>query len=66
MTNYFKDIYINNNVVIAGPLLKDGPNKLYELYHQRHELYLQASDYHIFNDGTLDKVVEEILKRIDE
>lgn len=27
MTNYFKDIYINNNVVIAGPLLKDGPLK---------------------------------------
>lgn len=52
--------------ISSRPLLKDGPNKLYELYHQRHELYLQASDYHIFNDGTLDKVVEEILKRIDE
>ena len=27
MTTYFKDVYINNNVLIAGPLLKDGPLK---------------------------------------
>ncbi len=27
MTNYYKNVYINNNVVIAGPYLKDGPLK---------------------------------------
>ena len=42
------------------PLLKDGPEKLYELYDQRHQLYLDACDYHINNDGTLEQVIAQI------
>lgn len=48
----------------SRPLLKDGPDKLYELYDQRHQLYLKYCDYHLMNDSTLDKVVEEIVKVI--
>lgn len=42
------------------PLLKDGPEKLYELYDQRHQLYLDACDYHVYNDGTLEQVIAQI------
>lgn len=46
----------------SRPLLKDGADKLYELYHQRHKLYLDNCDYHIYNDCSL----EELLVRIEE
>ena len=51
------------------PLLKDGPQKLYDLYHERHQLYLDACDYHVYNDGTLDEVIsqiESIIEKQDE
>lgn len=51
--------------IASRPLLKDGPNKLYELYNQRHILYLNACDEHVMNIGTLDEVLDEIIKRID-
>ena len=43
------------------PLLKDGPQKLYQLYDERHQLYLDACDYHVYNNGTLDNVVNKII-----
>lgn len=46
------------------PLLKDGPQKLYELYDQRHQLYMKACDYHVYNDGTLDEAVDQIVNII--
>lgn len=48
----------------SRPLLKDGPEKLYELYNQRHQLYLDACDYHLINNGTLDQIIDKILKII--
>lgn len=47
----------------SRPLLKDGPHQLYELYKQRHQLYLEACDYHIMNNTTIDDVIDKI-KRI--
>lgn len=43
------------------PLLKDGPEKLYALDHERRQHYLESCDYHIINDGSLDQVVNHIL-----
>lgn len=48
----------------SRPLLKEGPQKLYELYQQRHHLYLKSCDYHIDNDGTLDETVDKIIECI--
>lgn len=45
----------------SRPLLKDGPEKLYELYQQRHPMYLQACDYHLVNDGTLEEICQKII-----
>lgn len=54
--NILSDVEISTR-----PLLKDGPQKLYELHQQRHQLYLQACDYHILNDKTLENVVNDII-----
>ena len=48
------------------PLLKDGPQKLYQLYDERHELYLDSCHYHVDNDGTLDDIVNKIVEDIIE
>ena len=44
----------------SRPLLKDGANKLYALYKERHQLYLDACDYHIHNDASLEDVIQTI------
>ena len=46
------------------PLLKDGPQKLYQLYDERHDLYLDSCHYHVDNDGTLDDIVNKIVEDI--
>ncbi len=48
--------------VISRPLLKDGAYKLYELYHQRHELYKTYAHYHLINDKTIEDIVDRILE----
>lgn len=57
--------HILTDVEIASrPLLKDGPEKLYQLYQERHQLYLNACDYHIMNDGSIDDVLNKIIQKI--
>lgn len=51
---------INDVDTLSRPLLQDGAAKLYDLYNERHQLYLDACDYHVMNDTTLNKVVEKI------
>ena len=43
------------------PLLKDGPDKLYALDKERRDKYMSSCDYHIINDGSLEKVIDTIL-----
>lgn len=43
------------------PLLKDGPDKLYALDKERRAKYMSSCDYHIINDGSLEKVINSIL-----
>jgi len=60
------DNIITDVTTADRPLLKDGPQKLYQLHDERHQLYLDACDYHILNDGTLNEVVDRIIKIINE
>jgi shikimate kinase len=46
------------------PLLKDGPQKLYDLYEERNPLYMNACDYHIMNDSSLEEIVNKIIEII--
>lgn len=54
--NIYQDVDISSR-----PLLKDGPQKLYELFKERHQSYLDACDYHIINDSSLDDVIQKII-----
>lgn len=51
-----KDINISKR-----PLLKDGTEKLYELYELRHQKYIDACDIHIINDGPFYKTIQKII-----
>lgn len=42
------------------PLLKDGVKRIYDLYKERYALYINYGDRIVFNDGEIDKVVNEI------
>ncbi len=59
------ELILNDVEISTRPLLKDGPEKLYDLYHERHELYLQACDFHILNNNSLESVVDHIIQMID-
>lgn len=48
--------------VASRPLLKEGPQKLYDLDKQRHRLYLEACDHHIINDDTLENITDKIIE----
>lgn len=50
----------------SRPLLKDGPDKLYELYAQRHQKYLEACDYHMMNTSSLDDLILQIIEIIEK
>lgn len=58
--NIYRDVDISER-----PLLKDGPEKLYDLYHERHHIYLDVCDYHVKNETTLDDVVSKITAFIE-
>lgn len=53
------DVEIQNR-----PLLKEGSQKLYDLYKQRDKAYKVAANIHIINDDTLEVVVDRISKAI--
>ena len=46
------------------PLLRDGAEKLHDLYSQRYTLYKEYADYIVSNTSTLRSAVEEILNII--
>lgn len=45
------------------PLLKDGVQKLYDLYDERYELYKKYSDFHVINDRSIEAVVDRIIEK---
>ncbi|MCD7950524.1 MAG: shikimate kinase [Erysipelotrichaceae bacterium] len=46
------------------PLIKEGAYKLYRLDEERRQLYLDACDYHIINDSSLEEVTNTIINKI--
>ena len=46
------------------PLLKDGKEKLTELYRQRIDLYEAYNDVEIVNDGTVEQVLEALKEKV--
>lgn len=59
--NIIKDIKTSNR-----PLLKQDVNRIYEILNERYETYKRYCDYRIVNDGTIAKVVDEIIKYIEK
>ena len=39
--------------------------KIYQLFDERHQLYLDSCHYHVKNDGTLTDIVNKIVEDID-
>ncbi|MCR4944908.1 MAG: shikimate kinase [Clostridium sp.] len=52
--------------VSTRPLLKDGTSKVYELFDERHELYRNAADITVVNNGLIEEVIESCVARIRE
>ncbi len=48
------------------PLLKEGPQKLFDLKKQRHQLYLDACDVHLMNNDTIENIIDKIIELINK
>ena len=59
--NIIEDVH-----VASRPLLQEGPQKLYDLDKQRHQLYLDVCDYHLINDSSLENIVNNIISIIND
>ena len=46
--------------VSKRPLLKDGKEKVLNLYKERYELYKEAADKIVINNGTINDVIHEL------
>lgn len=55
LNNIIDDIDIKNR-----PLLKNGKEKMYELYSERYDLYKKYCDYEIINDKDINLVLDQI------
>lgn len=50
--------------VSTRPLLKDGNEKLFSLYEERYELYKNAAEITVVNDGFMKDAIEKVKKDI--
>ena len=57
---------VNDIEVAERPLLKDGKEKIYNLYNNRIELYKKYADIEIANDTDIETVINNIVKKIEE
>lgn len=48
--------------VTSRPLLKDGKQKVYDLYDERIVLYRSAADYTIVNDKKAEEILDELVR----
>lgn len=60
------DDIVSDVDVSARPLLKDGRQKVYDLYEERIALYRDAADYCIRNDKSMEAVLDELETLIDQ
>ena len=67
-------VYINRSVenilktlkTENRPLLKDHPERLYEMYHDRHELYLKYADIVVVNGSDFKSGVDNVYDAVKE
>lgn len=52
--------------IAKRPLLKDGKEKIRNLYKERYELYKESADKIVINDGTMEDVIEKLKEAISE
>ncbi len=52
--------------VASRPLLKDGKQKVYDLYDERIALYRAAADYTVPNNKDIESVLKAMIRLIDE
>ena len=57
---------INDVDINSRPLLKDGKERLYNLYDERYELYKKAADIQILNKGYLRDTIDIIINILNE
>jgi len=55
---------VNDIEVEKRPLLRNGKERVYELYNSRIELYKKYSDIEIMNDVKIEEVIQEIQEAI--
>jgi shikimate kinase len=63
------DDIVSDVDVSTRPLLKDGKQKVYDLYDERIALYRNAADYLVPNNKTIEEVLdafEELIKEIEK
>ncbi|WP_244834635.1 shikimate kinase [Clostridium sp. BJN0001] len=58
------DILINDVDIDKRPLLKEGREKIVNLYKERYNLYVNYSDVIVKNDGTINKIISKLKKAI--
>lgn len=46
----------------SRPLLKDGVERIYNLFEERYDLYKKYSDFQILNDDKIEDVIEKIVE----
>ncbi len=56
------DDIVTNVDVASRPLLKDGKQKVYDLYDERIALYRSAADYTIVNDKKAEEILDELVR----
>lgn len=51
---------------VSRPLLADGKERIYKLFHERYHLYKKYCDYEIMNDADIDLVLKNIIHVIEK
>lgn len=59
------DDIVSDVDVSTRPLLKDGKQKVYDLYDERITLYRNAADYRVLNDKTIEEVLNAFADLIE-
>ena len=60
------DDIVNDVEVETRPLLKDGPQKVFDLYRERRKAYRDSADIIIDNRGTPEEVLGKMLDAIHQ
>lgn len=47
------------------PLLKQGADKIYDLFKERYNIYNECCDFQIVNDSSIDEAIEKIVKALN-